>query len=84
QAPSGLIRVTLLKSLHNDLKAKKWVFETLEKILKLYAQRPELVVDVKRPVGRILREFFTACQVPDGKGAEELFQEIKASGKLSQ
>jgi hypothetical protein len=84
QVPSGVIRVTLLESLYNDLEAKKWIFKTLEKILKLYAQRPVLVVDVKRPVGRILREFFTAYEVSDGKGAEELFQEIKASGKLSQ
>jgi len=84
QAPSGLIRVTLLESLHDDLEAKKWVFETLEKILQLYAQRPVLVEELKRPLGRILREFFTACQVSDGKGAEELFQEIKASCKLSQ
>lgn len=84
QAPSGLIQITLLESFRDNLEAKKWVFATLEKILHLYGQRPLLVEVVKRPVGRILREFFTACQVSDGEAAKELFQEIKATGSLSQ
>ncbi len=82
--PAGLIRITLSEKYRDSEEAKKWVFAALEKVLNLYVQRPLLVEDIKRPVGRILREFFTACQVSDGEAAEELFQEIKTTGSLSQ
>lgn len=82
--PSGLIQITLSESFRDNPEAKKWVFETLGKVLQLYRQRPLLVEDINRPVGRILREFFTACQVSDSEAAEELFQELKAAGSLSQ
>lgn len=85
-APSGLIRITLLQSNapNNGLEGKKWVFATLKQVLQLYEQRPVLAEDVKRPVGRILRDLITACQVSDGAAAEALFQEINATGSLSQ
>lgn len=82
--PSGVIRITLSKPFLKDQEVKKWVFTTLKNVLILYSQRPVLVEDVKRPAGRILREFFTACQFSDNKSADELFEEIKATGCLSQ
>ena len=83
-APVGLMRVTMLDTVCNDLEAKKRVFGALKRVLCLYEQRPPLTVQVRRPVGRVLREFFTACQVADGTEANKLFLEIKASGSLSQ
>lgn len=84
QAPTGLLRINMLDSSINDLEAKKRIFRVLKIVLTLYGQRPDLTDQIRRPVGRILREFFTACQVSDGKEAERLFQEIKASSRLSQ
>ena len=83
-APTGLIRITVLDSVRNDIDAKKRVFNALKRVLNLYEQRPLLKENIKRPVGRILRDFFTACQVDDGKMAGGFFKELKGSGKLSQ
>lgn len=83
-APSGVIKVTMLESAQNDMEAKKRVFNALKRVLFLYEQRPELSEEIRRPVGRILREFFTACQASDGQSAEELYQELRNNGTISQ
>jgi hypothetical protein len=83
-APNGLICIKMLVEARDDLEAKKRVFFAFRRILSLYEQRPLLQEHIQRPLGRILREFYTACKVEDEKTAKNLFKELKTSGKLSE
>ncbi len=83
QAPAGLLKVDLLPQSQSDFALRKRVFQALASVLDLYQQRPPVTAVVKRPVGRILRDFFAACQSRDGSKASHLFDELKATGTFS-
>lgn len=82
--PFGFIKFTLLDSSKDNDQAKIRVFEILAKILSLYKIKPVLTSEAQRPIGRVLRDFFTSCQVNDGKNALNFFEELKGSGNFSQ
>ncbi len=84
QAPAGLLKVELLRHSQSDFGLRKRVFEALVSALDLYQQRPPVTALVRRPIGRILRDFFAACQSRDGSKASHLFDEIKTTGNFSQ
>ncbi|ANI32656.1 hypothetical protein AA098_03720 [Pseudomonas sp. JY-Q] len=84
QAPAGLLKVDLLRQSQSDFALRKRVFQALASVLDLYQQRPPVTAVVKRPVGRILRDFFAACQSRDGSKASHFFDELKTTGNFSQ
>jgi hypothetical protein len=82
--PFGFIKFTLLDSLKDNNQAKIKVFEILAKILSLYKLKPVLTTFAQRPIGRVLRDFFTSCQVDDGKNSLKFLEEIKGAESFSQ
>lgn len=84
QAPAGLIRIDLLARTQSEFVYRQRVFQGLATVLALYRQRPRMATSFKRPLGRILRDFFAACQLKDGSAASRLFEELKATGNFSQ
>ncbi|MBO2643877.1 protein DpdD [Shewanella algae] len=84
QAPSGIIKFRLLEPLKDCPHVKERVFRSLARLIKLVRQRPQLTSTVRRPVGRILRDFFTACHINDGNSAMLFLTELKGNGSLSQ
>ena len=83
KSPHGFIRFTILDKFKSDEKAKVRIFETLGSILKVCSQKPILTSNAPRPTGRVLRDFFTSCQIGDGASAYSFLDEIKGSGVFS-
>lgn len=81
RAEAGVIEFTLLDSA--DKTAQKRVFETLAMVLVLYQQRPMLTQGVRRPDGRVLRDFLVACQRHEGRLARGCLQELREHGRFS-
>lgn len=82
--PEGVIKFSMLDSLKSDLNAQRKLYDNLLAIIHLYEKRPNIALKTSRPIGRILRDFFTACHNTDGISATGLFTEIKYSGAISQ
>lgn len=82
--PEGLIKFSMLDSFKSDFNIQRKIYNNLLAIIHLYEKRPNIVLKTSRPIGRILRDFFTACHNADGISATELFNEIKYSGAISQ
>lgn len=82
--PEGVIKFSMLDSLKSDFNAQRKVHDNLVAIIRLYEKRPNIALKTSRPIGRILRDFFTACHNADGISATGLFTEIKYSGAISQ
>jgi hypothetical protein len=82
--PSGFIKFVILEKYRLDLNAKENVFKSLAKVLEVYSQRPNITTNAPRPIGRVLRDFFTACQTSDAKNAYNFLDEINGSGVFSQ
>jgi hypothetical protein len=60
-----------------------WVMDSLNCLIQQYHDRPLILSTVKRPVGIILRNFFTACRHYKGHEAQKYYQELKAQQGLS-
>lgn len=75
RSPNGIIKVTLLDQ--SNTPAKKRVYQALAKMLELYEERPDITVDLVRPTGRILRDFFSACSARDGDAAFRFYEELQ-------
>lgn len=82
--PEGIIKFSLLDKYKFDLDKQRLIHDALLSVIRLYANRPSIKLKTPRPIGRILRDFFTACNVDDGVSAFEFFNEIKNSGVISQ
>ncbi|MEX3004371.1 protein DpdD [Serratia fonticola] len=59
------------------------VYSMLVTILELYDQRPRMNTLAKRQTGRILRDFYTACQARDGDCAAQYLEELRGNQALS-
>ncbi len=82
--PFGFIRFTLREDVKENIDSKIRVFTLLAKILRLYKSKPILTSIAQRPLGRVMRDFFTSCQLDDGRNAYLFFEELKYSGNFSQ
>ncbi|SEI52103.1 protein DpdD [Paraburkholderia diazotrophica] len=82
--PSGFIRIMLLEEAANTVERRDRVFDSLSRILGVYRQRPPLTSAARRPLGRILRDFFAACQIKAGVEALRFYKEIQSTDALSQ
>ncbi len=91
RSPDGIIAFKLLpvndsnagqvKALRE--KRQERVYSTLKTLLDLYQQRPHLHSAAKRQTGRILRDFYTACQAKDGVAAGQFLDELRGNNRLS-
>lgn len=81
RAPSGLLRIDLLYGVCEQQKHR--IFTVLANVLKLYRQRPVLTSLVKRPIGRVLRDFMLAYRLHDGENAWLFYVELKSLGGFS-
>ena len=67
-----------------DTKSRKKSMDLLADMLSVFQRRPDLSETVLRPVGRILRDFFSACSSENGKDAERFLAELRLTGQLSR
>lgn len=81
--PHGFSRFYIPKALNKDKNRVYWVFESLNKLINLYHERPNLLSTIKRPIGTILRSFFTACNHHNGYDAYNYYLELKKQQSLS-
>ena len=61
----------------------RYISRVLNEVSDRYRVKPHFATVEKRPVGRVLRDFFTASRNNSGKLALTFFKELKASGELS-
>lgn len=78
--PLGFIRVVVRNSAdrHGVLRVR----DALVKLLQLLEERPPLHHQERRPAGRILRDFLTACQQGQTVQAQAFIRELKAQESL--
>lgn len=82
--PLGYKKISIYKSCSaNDKPATYWVMGSVLKAIEQFQQRPLMISIVKRPIGVVLRHFFTAVRNGKGRDALRLHQELKNHQRLS-
>jgi hypothetical protein len=81
--PQGFLKIAIPLELNSQREEVYSVFKTINVALARYGERPQSVAVTQRPIGRILSDFFIACDRNDGKGAEAFLGELKTSGRMS-
>lgn len=79
----GFSRFHIPPTLNQDKKRVYWILETLNKLVQAYHNRPKMLNTAKRPVGIVLRSFFTACSHHHGQDAYNYYLELKKQQALS-
>ncbi|WP_068546535.1 protein DpdD [Thalassotalea crassostreae] len=79
----GFCRLAIPIAINVDKSSVYWVFDSLNKLIQQYHERPNLLRTIKRPVGTILRSFFTACKHRRGESAYDCYLELKVQQSLS-
>jgi len=77
----GILRVSINATGGNP-QADHWVYQAMNKLLALSQRKPSLTSFAKRPVGRILRDFYTCCRGLDTDEALEFLKELRQNGNL--
>lgn len=80
--PAGFVRVRMLNPAGGTADVRI-VSGSIQSALAAYANRARVVEPLRRPVGRVLSDFFIACDRLDGAAAQALLEELRASGTLS-
>ncbi len=86
-SPEGFLCLKIHKSDKEERNNKDqvfWIFETLNKIIQQYNDRPLILSTVRRPTGRILRDFFTSYDRHDYKSSITYYEELENQQLLSQ
>ncbi|MDA7686506.1 protein DpdD [Pseudomonadales bacterium] len=83
--PQGFKHITIHKACSSQQNKEDtyWVMESLNRVIEQYHQRPVSISNIKRPVGVILRHFFTAVNAHQGSNALKLLYELKNHQRLS-
>jgi hypothetical protein len=81
--PHGFVSIDIPRELNSQRSDVYRVFERINVALARYAERPPSAGVVRRPIGRILCDFFVACDRLDGVAASELLQELQSTGVMS-
>ena len=84
QFPVGFLRLHIHKSINKDKKRVYWVIGTLNKLIRQFHERPLLLSTIRRPTGRILRDFFIAFNHQDYESAVLYYEELKERQLLSK
>ncbi len=82
-SPHGFCRFSIPVGLNRSKDKVYWVLNTLGKLLQQYYERPRLASNIKRPVGTILRNFFTACYHEKGDSAFDYYTELRSHQAVS-
>lgn len=80
QFPIGCVRLTYYPELLGDQIVAG--FQLVNRIIHILNRRPYLVQNVKRPTGRVLRDFYLAKENNDTDMLQYYFQEIKKGAGL--
>jgi len=80
---SGFVRINVPKSLNADKEKVYWVFNTLNEFVARYHSRPSVTQYRYRPVGRVLRDFFSAASVGDFEQGEACIAELRDKSQVS-
>lgn len=80
QFPIGIVCLSYYPKLSGDEILQG--FQLINRLIQILNRRPYLVDLVKRPVGRILRDFYLAKENGDIDMLQSCFEEIKASSSL--
>jgi len=84
--PGGLVTIHIPRKLTSSSNYQRHVYATLSLVLEFvdrYKNRPPLMSNVRRPIGRILRDFFIALRDYDEPSSWQYFEEIQRSESLS-
>jgi hypothetical protein len=87
----GFLKIIIPNELNDEKTQYKYpdkstianIFNTITGALERYSERPLSVGVTKRPIGRVLSDFFVACERNNSNLAQELFVELKSSGQIS-
>jgi len=82
--PNGFIRIAIQPVINDDKPRIYKILSSLNQLIVQYQQRPMILSTVKRPVGRILRDFFTAYNNNNYEAASNYYQELKQHQLLSK
>ena len=81
--PHGFLKLQIPVELNKNKPAVNDVMSTLCALINQYHSRPLIYAVIQRPLGRILRDFFIACNHRKGSAANELYQELKRHHRLT-
>lgn len=81
--PTGFVRLDLHDRFSADSSKPLELIENFNKVLNLYYEKPVFKSDAKRPVGRVLRDFFSAVSFGDGTAALAYKDELKMRRLMS-
>jgi hypothetical protein len=83
--PQGFFKLNIPVELSglDDKTAVYSIMDTLNAVVDQFSSRPTHTKVLPRPIGRILRDFFIACEHHDAKGAKKFFEEAESSRAIS-
>jgi len=82
--PQGYQKLSIPKACSSqDKVATYWVMDSLNRVVAQFNSRPVSSSSIKRPIGVVLRNFFTEIQNQNGSNALQLLDELKGHRRLS-
>lgn len=83
RCPFGFTKIVVPVQVSQDKPRSYEVFDKIEEAIEQFGNKPASLAVVRRNIGRILRDFFTACSRQDSQAAVEYLDEAKATHELS-
>ena len=80
----GFLRLHIHKSINNNKRVIYWIIAKLNKIIRQIHERPKVLSTVKRPTGRILRDYFIAYNHHDYDSMVCFYEELENNQLLSK
>ena len=84
--PGGIVQIRIPRGTSTSQDYQGRVYKAMEVVLEFleqYKSRPPMVSNVRRPTGRILRDFFVALRDQDPVGGWRYFDELQCTESLS-
>ena len=84
--PGGIVQIRIPRGTSNSQDYQVRVYKAMEVVLEFleqYKNRPPMLSNVRRPTGRILRDFFVALREHDPGGGWRYFDELRRTDSLS-
>ncbi len=84
--PGGIVQIRVPRGASNGQDYQNRVYKAMGVVLEFleqYKNRPPMLSNVRRPTGRILRDFFVALRDQDSGSGWRYFDELRRTGSLS-